>query len=118
MAMQPPGTTVSPVPRRILITGGARGVGAGLAIAFAADGASLGMIGRDEARLEGFARELNCGVVWRAAKVSNREPLSTAINEIAAELGGLDVLVNNAGIARWVRIDTRLATAEQLWDEV
>jgi 3-oxoacyl-[acyl-carrier protein] reductase len=104
--------------QRVLITGGARGLGAGLAAAFAADGADIGLIGRDEAALARFARQLNRVVHWRAADVGSREPLSRAIAEIAGALGGLDVLINNAGIARWVRIDTPLSMAERLWDEV
>ena len=105
--------------RRVLITGGTRGIGAGLARAFADDGAAVGLIGRDEDRLTATARTLGSGVsAWRSADVGDRERICQAIDEIAAELGGLDVLINNAGIARWVRIDTPLATAERLWDEV
>lgn len=104
--------------QRILITGGARGIGAGLAAAFAVDGADIGLIGRDADRLDAISAQLNRPVVWRAADVGRREPLTRAIEEIAQALGGLDVLINNAGVARWVRIDTPLATAEQYWDEV
>ena len=108
-----------PAPQRILITGAARGIGAGLAAAFAANGAAIGMIGRNEKQLAATAGQLGgADAVWRAADVGQREPLKRAIDEIAGLLGGLDVLVNNAGLARWVRIDTPLAMAEELWDEV
>jgi 3-oxoacyl-[acyl-carrier protein] reductase len=106
-------------PRRILITGGARGIGAGLARAFAADGAAIGLIGRDEDQLAATAATLGSSVsAWRSADVGNREQIKDAIDEIARVLGGLDILINNAGLARWVRIDTPLQTAERLWDEV
>jgi 3-oxoacyl-[acyl-carrier protein] reductase len=105
-------------PPRVLITGATRGIGAGLAAAFAADGGAVGLIGRDERRLAAVAGRLEGTTAWRAADVGDREQISRAINEIAAEFGGLDVLVNNAGLARWVHADSPLAEAEQLWDEV
>jgi 3-oxoacyl-[acyl-carrier protein] reductase len=105
-------------PPRVLITGATRGIGAGLAASFAADGAAVGLIGRDARRLAAVAGRLEATTAWRAADVGDREQISRAINEIAAEFGGLDVLVNNAGLARWVHADSPLAEAEQLWDEV
>src|SRR5262249_13816070 len=113
-----PASMSPPARERILITGGARGIGAGLAAAFAADGAQIGLIGRDANKLAAISDQLNCPVVWQAADVGQREALAPAIEEIAHSLGGLDLLINNAGVARWVRIDTPLATAEQYWDEV
>jgi 3-oxoacyl-[acyl-carrier protein] reductase len=110
--------------RRVVITGGARGIGAGLAASFAADGFAVGLIGRDQQRLSETAHTLGesspagTRMAWRAADVGDREQISAAIDGLAAELGGLDVLVNNAGQARWVRADTPLETAERLWDEV
>jgi 3-oxoacyl-[acyl-carrier protein] reductase len=105
--------------QRVLITGGAHGIGAGIAAAFADSGAAVGLIGRDGERLAAYAAKWQRpSVIYRTADVGDRESLQRAIDEIAAAFGGLDVLVNNAGIARWVRIDTPLETAEELWDEV
>jgi len=110
--------------RRVVITGGARGIGAGLAASFAADAFAVGLIGRDQQRLAETARTLGesspagTRMAWRAADVGDREQISAAIDGLAEEFGGLDVLVNNAGQARWVRADTPLETAERLWDEV
>jgi 3-oxoacyl-[acyl-carrier protein] reductase len=115
-------------PGRVVITGGARGIGAGLAASFAADGFAVGLIGRDQQRLaetartlegRGAGKERGAGLVaWRAADVGDREQISAAIDGLAASFGGLDVLVNNAGQARWVHADTPLEEAERLWDEV
>jgi 3-oxoacyl-[acyl-carrier protein] reductase len=104
--------------QRILITGGGRGIGAGLAAALAADGAAVGLIGRDAGHLRATAGRLGGAVTWRAADVGERDQVSRAVEEIAGALGGLDVLINNAGVARWVHADSPLATAEQRWDEV
>jgi 3-oxoacyl-[acyl-carrier protein] reductase len=57
-------------------------------------------------------------VIYRVADVANRLQLQVAIDEIAEAFGGFDVLVNNAGMAHSVRIDTPLETTEQLWDDV
>jgi len=103
---------------RVLITGGARGIGAGLAAAFSAEGAAVGLIGRDGDSLARAAARLGDSVAWRAADISVRADVEAAIDQIAAEFGGLDVLINNAGLARWVRVGTPLAVAEEAWDEV
>ncbi len=121
--MTDPARSADPA-RRVLITGGASGIGAGLAESFAADGAAVGLIGRDQQRLAQTARRLTqtspagARIVWRAADVGDRTRIVAAVDEICAELGGLDVLVNNAGLARWVHADSPLETAEQHWDEV
>jgi 3-oxoacyl-[acyl-carrier protein] reductase len=103
--------------QRIVITGGGRGIGAGLATALAAEGAAVGLIGRDTGFLEETADRLG-GAAWRVADVGDRDQISRAIADLAKELDGLDALVNNAGVARWVHVDTPLATAERRWDEV
>jgi 3-oxoacyl-[acyl-carrier protein] reductase len=106
-------------PLRVLVTGAGQGIGRAVAADFAASGAAIGIIGRDAGKLAALGAELEpAHVVPRAADVSDREALTAAVGDIAAELGGLDVLVNNAGIAHWVRIDTPLEEAERLWAEV
>ena len=104
---------------RVLVTGAGQGIGRAIAADFAASGASLGVIGRSPKRLDALRRELEpARVVARAGDVSDRVAVSRAIDGIASELGGVDVLVNNAGKAHWVRIDTPLEEAERPWSEV
>jgi len=85
---------------RIVVTGAARGIGAGVARAAAARGARLGLVGLEPARLAELAGEIDA--VWAEADVSDGAAVTRAIDEVAAKLGGIDVLFANAGIANFV----------------
>jgi 3-oxoacyl-[acyl-carrier protein] reductase len=112
-------TGVKPSHPRVLLTGATGGIGRGLAVAFAEDGARLALLGRTQERLTSLADDLApAEVVHRAVDIRNRRPLRLAVQELAAELGGFDVVINNAGTARWVRIDTPMEEAAQSWDDV
>lgn len=82
-----------------LITGAARNIGRQLALAFAAAGYGVAVNGRDAEALESVAHEIN-GRGGRAlvcpADVRNEKELDQAVERVESELGGVDVLVNNA----------------------
>lgn len=82
--------------RRILVTGGSTGLGAALAVACRRAGASVGILARSAERLGAVADAT--GAVGVAADVGDPDAASRAVEEIAARLGGLDGLVNNAGV--------------------
>jgi 3-oxoacyl-[acyl-carrier protein] reductase len=85
---------------RALITGGSRGIGFAIADALAAEGVSIGLMARESAGLaEAAARLADRGtkVVTVAADVTDTAGLGNAVEKIAAGLGGLDLLVANAG---------------------
>jgi len=84
--------------KRALITGGSRGIGFAVAQALAAEGATVGLIARDPEGLAAAAARLNGGQTPTAtADVTDTRALNQAVDDIAAALGGLDVLVANAG---------------------
>jgi NAD(P)-dependent dehydrogenase (short-subunit alcohol dehydrogenase family) len=85
--------------RTVLITGAARGIGAATARAVAARGARVALVGLEPDRLEALAGELP-GAAWFEADVTNWADLERASAGTVERLGGIDVVVANAGIAR------------------
>ncbi|HST70791.1 MAG TPA: SDR family NAD(P)-dependent oxidoreductase [Solirubrobacterales bacterium] len=85
--------------QRVLITGGSSGIGLAVAEALAQEGAEVALLARNELGLAAAKRKLaeyGAEAVTVAADVTDREALGAAIDEAAAQLGGLDVLVTSA----------------------
>lgn len=107
--------------RKAIVTGAARGIGAAIARELAGRGAAVGLLdhGADGAsRVAVLAEELRAEgrvAIAIAADVGSFEEARRAIAEVAQQLGGLEILVNNAGINRdgvlW-------KMSEAQWDEV
>jgi NAD(P)-dependent dehydrogenase (short-subunit alcohol dehydrogenase family) len=85
--------------RVALVTGGARGIGAGIARCLAADGASIGIVDIDRVEAEKTAASLGGGALGLEADVSQEAEIAKATDRVVREFGGLDILVNNAGAA-------------------
>jgi len=83
---------------RVLVTAGAAGIGRAIAQCFALHGARVHICDVDQAALQACARE-QPDISRSLADVSRREDVDRLFAEVKRELGGLDVLVNNAGIA-------------------
>lgn len=84
--------------QRVLITAGASGIGQAIARAFAANGAKVFVCDIDAKGLDALAREIP-GVATGVCDISNREAIGRMVASGVGALGGLDVLVNNAGIS-------------------
>lgn len=89
--------------KRCVITGAAQGIGKAIAQRFAAEGASLLLADIDGPRVAALAAELSQQAF--AADVSNKAEVDALIANAAALWGGLDVLVNNAGITHASNLD-------------
>jgi 3-hydroxybutyrate dehydrogenase len=88
--------------RVALITGGGKGIGREIALAFARQGLAVALGGRDHERLNESAAEVRAlGARALAVELDVTEPdgVRAAHDRVVAELGAVDVLVNNAGIA-------------------
>lgn len=88
--------------RRAIVTGGSKGLGAAIARELLAEGAAVAICSRNQLELEATATELRQAggqVVAKVADVTNADEVEGFIGHSVAELGGLDVLVNNAGRA-------------------
>ncbi len=86
--------------RRALVTGASRGIGRGIALAYAAAGADVAILARNADLLAEVASEIEsmgrrCVVV--TADILDGDSTRAAVQRASAELGGLDILVNNAG---------------------
>ena len=91
--------STDPSPGRVAaITGASSGIGEATARALAADGYRLALMARRADRLDALADELGEGAIAIEADVTERESLVSAAQRVNDELGGADVLVNNAGV--------------------
>ncbi len=85
---------------------------------FAQEGAAVGLVGRTLAKLDRVAKEIGLDdsrVFCAAADLSRREEAGRAVNACAEHFGGLDIVVNNAGISRVRKL---LEADEVVFDEL
>jgi meso-butanediol dehydrogenase/(S,S)-butanediol dehydrogenase/diacetyl reductase len=85
--------------RRVVVTGGASGIGLATAARFLAEGSRVAVLDRDEARFEAVRAELPGLGALIAVDVADAAAVEAAFAEVDRELGGIDVLVANAGIS-------------------
>ncbi|HET9499273.1 MAG TPA: glucose 1-dehydrogenase [Marmoricola sp.] len=103
--------------RVAIITGAAQGIGAGTAKRFAEEGAAVAVLDLDEAKAQATAAALGgpAKAIGVGCDVADGDSVEAAVGRVLSELGGLHVLVNNAGITR----DNLLfKMSEDDWDAV
>jgi meso-butanediol dehydrogenase / (S,S)-butanediol dehydrogenase / diacetyl reductase len=101
--------------KRVLITGGASGIGAATAARFLEEGSAVCVLDRDSKAREQIRQKLPDLAGTVDADVSSLKQVQTAFDDAVRLMGGVDVLINNAGIS--IRHDFLKITPEE-WDKV
>ncbi len=102
--------------KTVMITGASRGIGADAARAFAAEGAKVALLARGGDAVAAIADEIGANARAISCDVSDWNAMSAAIAECEAELGPVDVLINNAGVIEPI---SHLASADPVeWGHV
>jgi NAD(P)-dependent dehydrogenase (short-subunit alcohol dehydrogenase family) len=98
----------------VIVTGAGTGIGRACALAMVREGARLALVGRRLEKLQQLAREIGKSALPIAADVSQKTDIEQVITRTVAEFGGINVLVNNAGV---LHIGTVEQITEEQWDE-
>jgi NADP-dependent 3-hydroxy acid dehydrogenase YdfG len=94
--------------RTAVVTGGSRGIGLAIAEAFASAGVNVAVAGRDASALAAAERSLasrGAGVLVSRVDVRDYGAVEKLMSDTAARFGGIDVLVNNAGVGAFAPVD-------------
>lgn len=101
--------------RSVLVTGGSKGIGKGIARVFAQAGAKVAIVSRHADQAEAAAKDIGHGAFGLAGDVTSLASMEAVMKAAAERNGGLDVLCANAGIFPPAKLEDM--TSEQ-WDEV
>jgi 3-oxoacyl-[acyl-carrier protein] reductase len=101
--------------RSVVVTGGSKGIGKGIARVFASAGARVAILARQSDQAEAAAREIGAEAIALAADVTDETSLAAAMARVAEAFGGIDVLCANAGIFPQARLE---AMSGADWDQV
>jgi NAD(P)-dependent dehydrogenase (short-subunit alcohol dehydrogenase family) len=104
--------------KKVIVTGGASGIGRATALLFAQEGAAVAVVDIDEAGARAVVREIQDSggrAIAVTSDVSQAADCQRTVQRTVDELGGLDILFNNAGIIRRANV---LETTEEEWDRV
>lgn len=93
-----------------LITGGGRGIGRAIALAFAREGIRIAVAARTAEQVEQVAREIGNEAIALVCDVADRQSVALMFERV----GDVDILVNNAGIAESATV---VNTTDELWDK-
>ncbi len=102
----------------VLVTGGSRGIGRSIALAFAAQGSHVVITSRTQASLDAVAQEirrLGAKAIPLTCDITRKENVEALRDEITSRLGTVQLLINNAGVAPAASF---LEMDDRLWEEV
>ena len=100
--------------KRALVTGGTKGLGRSISVAFAEAGADIAVVSRNpNLEIERFVLDLGRKYVHHAADLTQREEVKGVIPAVEAKMGGIDILVNNSGV---IRRSPAAEYSEEDWD--
>ena len=104
--------------KNAIITGAGRGIGRAIAVALAKEGVNVGLLARSEEHLQQVVKELegqSVKAVFATADVSSNDEVTRAIESLTNQLGTVDILINNAGIAKFGKfMDLEIAEWEKI----
>ncbi len=101
--------------KTVVITGGAKGIGAGCTKVFHRENAQVVILDRDEEASTQLSESLGDRALFIKCDISDEQQVKEAMDQTVAKFGSLDVLVNNAGIIRYSKVTE---TSEDEWDSV
>lgn len=97
----------------VIVTGGGRGIGKGIAVKLAKEGAKVIVTSRTEEEINEVANEIK-GIAIKC-DVSKEAEVKNVINEIIKRFGRIDILVNNAGVGCWGNVvDTKIEEFDEV----
>ncbi len=101
-----------------IVTGGGRGLGKAVALKLAEEGVHIGITGRNEEQLKAVVKKLKAldvNAAYAAFSVDYEAKVVAGIDDLVAQLGGVDILINNAGIAKLGTLEV-MSSAD--WEQV
>jgi NAD(P)-dependent dehydrogenase (short-subunit alcohol dehydrogenase family) len=104
--------------RKALVTGSTSGIGAGIAMLLAAEGAEVAIVGRNTDRGDEVERKIKAGggsAFFHETDVSKSSEVEQMVKACTEKMGTIDILVNNAGVQSLGRLTE---TTEEEWDKV
>ncbi|KQM32693.1 3-ketoacyl-ACP reductase [Chryseobacterium sp. Leaf201] len=104
--------------KNAVITGGGRGLGKAVALALANEGVNIGITGRNEENLKMAVdeiRRLGVNAAYAVFSIDNEIHVKAGIESLAEQLGGIDILINNAGIGDFGYIEEM---PSETWEQV
>jgi NAD(P)-dependent dehydrogenase (short-subunit alcohol dehydrogenase family) len=101
--------------KRAIVTGAGAGIGQAIAVRFSSEGARVALADVDERAAERVAGEIEGETLIRRTDVTKADEVEALVQSVVEEWGGLDVMVNNAGIGV---AGTTPETGEDDWERV